>query len=58
LDRRVRARSPHPSSVDQLWEVLQEEWSRISLGVVQKLYVSMPNRVAELMSAWGGNTRY
>ncbi|GBE84304.1 hypothetical protein SCP_0602820 [Sparassis crispa] len=58
LDRRVRARNPQPSSVDQLWDALEEEWSRISSAQVQKLYGSMPNRVAELKKAKGGNTRY
>ena len=58
LDRRVRARDIQPNSVDELWAVLVEEWSKISQNIVDKLYGSMSHRVAELKKAKGGNTRY
>ncbi|KAJ8881348.1 hypothetical protein PR048_017829 [Dryococelus australis] len=37
LDRRVRARQARPKSVGQLMELLQEEWRRIPMYVLQTL---------------------
>jgi hypothetical protein len=58
LDRKVRARRPLPSSEDDLWRALQEEWAAIDEAYIAKLYESMPRRVQTLYEAKGGNTRY
>ncbi|KAJ3979639.1 hypothetical protein F5890DRAFT_1421030 [Lentinula detonsa] len=51
-------RSPLPNSVDQLWVALQEEWSRIPIEYINKLYDSLPRRVSDIIAANGGATRY
>ena len=53
-----RSRENQPATLDQLWEALEEEWYRIDLQTVLKLYDSLPHRIAELKSAKGGNTSY
>ncbi|KAJ8893567.1 hypothetical protein PR048_006167 [Dryococelus australis] len=51
LDCRVRARQERPKSIPQLMELLQEEWRRILVDVLQKLVESMPDRVAAVIAA-------
>lgn len=58
LDRMVRAHSPLPTNLNQLWEVLQEEWGLIDQAYIDKLYGSMVERVNTLRKAKGGETRY
>lgn len=58
LDRAVRARPILPRNRDELWEALEEEWYKLPLEFIANLYNSMPHRVAALMEAKGGHTRY
>ncbi|KAJ8871142.1 hypothetical protein PR048_027447 [Dryococelus australis] len=58
LDRRVRARKARPKSIAQLMEWLQEEWRRIPGDILQTLVESMPVRVAAVIAARGGPTRF
>jgi hypothetical protein len=58
LDRRVRTRSPLPRSKEEMWAALQEEWGKIEPEYIEKLYQSIPARVAALIEAKGGYTRY
>lgn len=58
LDRSVRAREVQPRNKDEFWEVLQEEWYRIPLTYITKLYNSLPSRVLALKKAKGGYTKY
>lgn len=46
LDKRVRTQSPLPTNQDQIWTALQEEWANIDEDYIEKLYESMPDRVA------------
>jgi hypothetical protein len=39
-------------------EALQEEWENFPQDALDKLYESMLHRVAALIAAWGGNTKY
>jgi transposase len=43
---------------DQLWSALQEAFACIKPDQVKALYRSMPNRMAAVLSAKGGPTRY
>ncbi|KAJ8878320.1 hypothetical protein PR048_018897 [Dryococelus australis] len=61
LDSRVRARQARPKSIAQLMELLQEEWRRILVDVLQTLVESMPDRLcfvcvggSQLVGAWWG----
>ncbi|KAJ8876053.1 hypothetical protein PR048_023961 [Dryococelus australis] len=58
LDRQLRARQAQPKSIAQLMEWLQEEWRRIPVDVLQSLVESMPDRVAVVIAARGGTTRF
>ena len=58
LDKRVRTRSPLPTNRDQMWTALQEEWASIDEDYIEKLYESMPDRVAALLKAKGSWTKY
>lgn len=58
LDRRVRRRGHLPTSKDNLWEILEEEWDCLPVSYIQKLYASMPERVEVLRQAKGNHTRY
>ncbi|CEL60454.1 hypothetical protein RSOLAG1IB_12359 [Rhizoctonia solani AG-1 IB] len=58
LDRQVRLRSVLPTSRDGLWRALHEEWQKIPPSFIAKLYRSMPRRIAAVIKAKGGHTRY
>jgi hypothetical protein len=45
-------------SPDKLWDTLAEEWYKIPLDYIQKLYDSMPQHIQELKEANGGTTHY
>ena len=47
-----------PKSLKELEERLKEEWVKISPVEIQKLIQSMPKRVAAVIAAKGGHTKY
>jgi hypothetical protein len=53
----VRNRFPPPTSLNQLENVLQEEWNKIPLETVQNSYESIPRTVA-VLKAKGGPIPY
>ena len=38
--------------------ILLEEWKKIPINIVRKLYKGMPIRVQAIINAEGGHTRY
>jgi hypothetical protein len=54
----VKNRSPPPTSLKQLENVLHEEWYKIPLETVQNLYKSIPRRTAAVLKAKVGPTPY
>jgi hypothetical protein len=42
----------------ELWERVQAEWDKIEPNVCQNLIESMPRRVAAVVKAKGGDTKY
>ena len=54
----IGARDILPSNKDELWVAVQEEWGKLSMDYLDKLYDSMPERVLALKLAHGENTRY
>ena len=58
LDALVRARNPLPTNKEQLWVALQEEWENFPRKALETLYESMLRRVAALLKARGGSTKY
>jgi hypothetical protein len=47
-----------PGGMLELWERVQEEWDKIEPEVCQNLIESMPRRVAAVVKAKGGHTKY
>ena len=58
LEKRVAKRRVRPRSEDELWAILQAEWAALSKDLCDRLYSSMPRRVASLANAKGGHTKY
>ena len=58
LKQQIRSHQPQPQDKEELWKVLKEEWAKIPLKFIRKLYDSLPKRVAEVKKARGGNTSY
>lgn len=58
LERRIRARNPHPKSLSELRTALKEEWHNIPESVYRDLVESMPRRVATVIASKGMPTRY
>lgn len=58
LERQVRARKLLPKNRENLWEILQEEWSNIDISKCQNLVDSMPRRVAAVINSKGHPTKY
>ncbi|GFV53113.1 transposable element Tcb2 transposase [Trichonephila clavipes] len=58
LQRVVQERSPPPLTPTDLWTALQDSWSHLPPAQLQTSIESMPRRVAALLRARGGPTRY
>lgn len=58
LDRRIRNREPQPGNIPQLLQALQEEWEAIPQNQIRRLVNSMRRRIAAVIQARGGHTRY
>jgi transposase len=58
LERKVRAHKPHPKNLNELMEVLLEEWGKIEPEVLTNLVESMPRRVQAVIDSHGNPTRY
>jgi transposase len=58
LGRAVRNRDIPPTNLQQLGQSLVEEWDRIPLNRLVTLVESMPRRLADIIGARGGHTRY
>ena len=58
LDKCVRQRQPPPQTLDQLRQMLQQEWRTIPRNNVRNLIESMPRRCTTVLVARGGHTRY
>jgi hypothetical protein len=58
LKRRLNAYPTQPKSIKELWERAEEEWEKIPKEVCLDLINSMPRRVAAVLKAKGGYTKY
>ena len=47
-----------PAGILELWERVEKEWNNIPASVCQDLIESMPRRVAAVLAAKGGHTKY
>ena len=58
LERHVQAHKPLPKNRENLWEILQEEWSNIEVNKYQNLVNSMPHRISAVINNKGYPTKY
>ncbi|GBN24155.1 Transposable element Tc1 transposase [Araneus ventricosus] len=57
-ERNVCGRCPPPSSLSEVATVLQEEWYKIPLASIHKLYLSIPKKLQAVLNANGFPTSY
>ena len=58
LERRLEVFKEPVSSVSELWDRVQKLWEEILKEECQKLIESMPRRLATMIKAKGGYTKY
>ena len=58
LKRKLAGYEVAPNGILELWERIEEEWNKIDAEVCQNLIESMPRRVAAVLKADGGYTKY
>jgi transposase len=58
LKTQLNAYKEDPKTMDELWERVQEVWTKIPTDYIHKLYESMPRRMEEVIRNRGGNTKY
>ena len=58
LKKKLEEYEESANSVTELWERVQEEWEKIPKEECQKLIESMPRRLAAVVRANGGYTKY
>jgi hypothetical protein len=58
VKRKLAGYEVAPSGMLELWERVEEEWNKIDAEVCQNLIESMPRRVAAVLKAKGGYTKY
>ena len=56
LKERVFLRQP--KTVDQLWQIAEEEWNKIPNDAIRSLYQSIPRRIEATVAVRGGHTKY
>lgn len=55
---KIRVNEREIKNLDELWTVVKEEWSNLDGNLIKTLYHSIPNRLKDVISKKGGNTRY
>ena len=58
LERKVRKHDPLPKNKDNLWQILQDEWSKLDIGICKNLVDSMPRRISAVIANKGNPTKY
>jgi transposase len=58
VKRKLGEHEVAPKGILELWERVEQEWNKIDAGVCQNLIESMPRRVAAVLKAKGGYTKY
>jgi len=58
VKRKLQEYEIPPKGVHELWERVAKEWNEIPSEVCQRLIESMPRRVAAVIKANGGHTKY
>lgn len=58
IGRRLRQYAHAPANDEELWQRINVEWTAVPQNTIQHLVDSLPRRVAAVLKAAGGYTRY
>jgi hypothetical protein len=58
LKRQLAKYEEGPNSIHELWKRVEAEWEKIPLEICTGLIKDMPKRVAAVLKAKGGYTKY
>jgi len=58
LKQRLATYETDPVGMHELWECVEAEWNKIPQQICIDLITSMPRRVAAVLKAKGGYTKY
>ena len=58
LGRAISSMDNPPQNLDELCQALLDKWAQIPVQRLQRLVASLPRRLAAIIAARGGNTRY
>ena len=58
LGRAISSMDNPPQNLDELCQALLGKWAQIPVQCLRRLVASMPRRLAAIIGARGGNTRY
>lgn len=60
MKRNLAKQSLHSARADDLWNAVEAEWNRLRgrTDIVEALFQSLPSRIACVLRAHGGMTRY
>ena len=58
MGRAISSMDNPPQNLDELRQALLDKWAQIPVKRLQRLVASMPRRLAAIIAARGGNTRY
>jgi transposase len=58
LKRKLADCKPAPTTIDSLWERVQDEWEKIPEQMCSNLIESMPSRIAAMLKAKGRHIKY
>ena len=58
LKKRIKNRKKPPTSKNELWLAIEEEWNNIPPDFCNKLIDTMPQRINAVLKAKGFNTKW
>ena len=58
MKRKIRQSPIPPRNAQQLRQVMTDIWAQLPQELLRRLILSMPRRVASLLTVRGGYTRY
>jgi hypothetical protein len=58
VKERVRKRKERPTTVDELWVAMRDEWDAVPQETIDRIIDSMPARLHAVIEAKGWHTRY
>ena len=54
----IQKMNPRPMTVPSLKEAIKKAWNEFDVNILNRLVESMPDRIAAVIEAKGGNTKY